>query len=89
MQRDELVENFKKLRELGFIKKYDDLPPEERRIVDEQQFRYTLPVSIAYKPDSVSTAIRLCMDTSASSASKASLNDCLYKGSTSFNMGTP
>jgi hypothetical protein len=75
VQRDELVENFKKLMELGFIKKYDDLPPEERRIVDEQQFRCTLPVSIAYKPDSVSTAVRLCMDASASSAGKASLND--------------
>jgi hypothetical protein len=81
------VENFKKLMELGFIKRYDDLPPEERKIVDEQQFRYTLPVSIAYKPDSVSTAVRLCMDASASSAGKASLNNCLYKGTTSFNMG--
>jgi hypothetical protein len=61
--------------------------PVQRDELVEKQFRYTLPVSIAYKPDSVSTVVRLCMDASASSAGKASLNDCLYKGSTSFNMG--
>ena len=85
-QRDELAKAFKTLISLGFIQRYKDLTKEERDIVDSQQHNYVLPIWIAYKPDSVSTMVRLCMDASTKTAGKSSLNDCLYKGSTSFSM---
>ena len=78
-QRDELAEAFKKLNTLGFIRKYNELTKDERDIVYGQQHRNLLPVSITYKPDSLSTTVRLCMDASAKAAGKLSLNNCLYK----------
>ena len=68
------------------MQRYRDLTKKEKDIVDSQQHNYVLPISIAYKPDSVSTTVRLCMDAFAKTAGKSSLNDCLYKGSTSFYM---
>ena len=85
-QRDEIAKAFNTLISLGFIQRCKYLTKAERNIVDSQQLNYVLPISIAYKPDSVSTTVRLCMDASAKTAGKSSLNDCLYKGSTSFSM---
>ena len=85
-QRDEIAKAFNTLISLGFIQRCKYLTKAERNIVDSQQLNYVLPISIAYKPDSVSTTVRLFMDASAKTAGKSSLNDCLYKGSTSFSM---
>ena len=69
-QRDELAESFSKLNSLGFIREYDQLTKEERETVDRQGHRYVLPVSIAYKPDSASTTVHICMDASARAGGK-------------------
>ena len=71
-QRDELAKSFKTLISLGFIQRYKNLIKAERDIVDSQVHNYFLPISIAYKPDSVSTTVRLCMDASTKTAGKSS-----------------
>ena len=45
-QRDELAQSFIKLKDLGFIREYDQFTKEERIRIDGHKQRYVLPVSI-------------------------------------------
>ena len=70
---------FKKLKERGHIKFYDDLNQDQKEKLDSET-GYTIPWDIVWKETSLSTPARTVYDASSKTASGYSLNDILATG---------
>ena len=75
-----IKESFEKLVKLGHIVRFDHLPEDIQRIIENNIVNYWIPWSVAYKKTSLSTPCRLCADCSAKSSTGKSLNCILAKG---------
>ena len=81
---DEKVKNevnaaFKKLRNKGHIKFYEDLNENQRKVL-EAESGYTIPWDVVWKETSLSTPARTVYDASSKTSSGYSLNDILATG---------
>ena len=77
----QVLASHEKLAANGYSCDIDDLPPEERALVDTLPGEYYLPWRFVTKEGSLSTPVRVVFDASATTSSGKSLNDILAKGS--------
>ncbi len=74
-----------KLQDMGFVDWVDNLPEGERSMIDHT-VKYFIPWRATWKPDSVSTPVRMVFDASmASGKESCALNSILAKGPNSLN----
>ena len=77
--KTEIIAAFKKLREKGHIKFYEDLNQDQRKTL-EAQTGYTIPWDVVWKETSLSTPARTVYDASSKTSTEYSLNDILATG---------
>lgn len=73
--RSAMVKVHEDLVQKGFMRKLSDLSTEQMNIIEQAQFKHYMPWSIAEKPESASTPVRMVVD-----ASITGLNEILAKG---------
>ena len=78
--KNQVLESHKKLADRGYSVKYDDLPIEDKAVLDNLPGEYYLPWRFVFKEGSTSTPVRCVFDASSRTGSGKSLNDCLAKG---------
>lgn len=79
--RDDIFKAHNKLLDKGHVCAIKDLPPEERKIVDNPKARpYYLPWNVVIKESSISTPARLTYNGSSKTSTGHSLNSILAKG---------
>ena len=85
-ERRLVLDSIDKLVKRGFVVNIKDLTDEEKELLDRTDLGYYLPTSIVFKPDSLSTPCRVCLDASAATPRGASLNALMVKGDVRLSM---
>lgn len=80
-----VIESEGKLQSLGYVVYLDELPKEDQDAILNAKGKYIIPWRLAYNENSLSTAVRLVFDASASPRGECSLNDVLAKGANTMN----
>ena len=75
LMRSAMVKVHEDLVGKSFMRKLSDLNPEQKKIINNAQFKHYMPWNIAEKPESTSTPVRMVVD-----ASVTGLNEILAKG---------
>ena len=83
--KQDVINAFKKLIDLGFIAKYDDLAEDEKRLIDSSPVKYYIPWTGVWNSNSLSTPCRPVFNASCPTKTGYSLNDLLPKGKNSLN----
>ena len=81
----DLINAMKKLMDLGFIDKFENLTSEQRTIIDSSPVKYYIPWQVVWNANSVSTPCRPVFNASCPTDSGYSLNDLLPKGRNNLN----
>ena len=76
----QIKEGFDKLLNKGYIENLRTMPKETQEKVLNKNIRYTIPWTVAYKPNSQSTPVRIVFNASFPTSSGKSLNDILPTG---------
>ena len=82
--KNDVIEAFNKLIELGFFVKYDDLAENEKVMIDKSPIKYFIPWRPVWNENSVSTACRPVFDASFPTDTEC-LNNTLAKGKNNMN----
>ena len=84
-EKQEVLEAERKMNELGFVAKLDDLSEEQIRSISESKVQHFLPWRVTHNDNSLSTPARLVYDGSMITPSGHSLNSILAKGRNNMN----
>ena len=77
----DIIKSHDKLRNKGHVIAYDELPEEEKKIIEETpEPGYHIPWRTVYKTGSLTTPLRLVYDASQCTPNGSSLNNILAKG---------
>ena len=82
-ERQEVIQSFQKLYDLGYVVKVSDLSAEERSAMERSlipSLGYHIPWQVVRKASSVSTPVRIVMNAASRTPNGSSLNDLLAKG---------
>ena len=80
-----VIESERKLQELGFVQKLENLSDEQIKMIMDSVVQYYIPWKAVFNPESISTPCRLVFDASQVTPSGYSLNSIVAKGRNNMN----
>ena len=83
--RKDVLNSMEKLRNLGYVSKFDDLTDEQKSVINSSPVKYYIPWLIVWNANSISTPCRSVFNASSVTASGYSLNCLLPKGRNNLN----